>query len=740
MRASLRPLLRVALREPQRWRLLRICVRLLHHERAVLDELLSAMSKEMEGEETALVCLFVLFCRSGHVGEVAAFAKRSTGTASIAAATALADVGHKVVPQARLITTPLTKVLSKIPPAGDPEIARPLDAYETTIANLIAGVAPLIDVRLLIELLEYSDQGVSDLAQQALVKLGASVIDELSAMLPSLPVASKARAVRILTELGDRRVVDLVCDECSASPWSVTETGIAALAAFRGERALRTLLDVAVHGRNRALALAALTGFGQPGIDAILGTVRSEPGFAQDAARDVADTTGAQALPVLLEALDDPRRTMRASAEEGLEVLGPLATPALLQKLSDTSTTADVRIRAISLLAKARADEALPVLVEVAKTGVGLERLTAVEALGWFPYDQAAAAITRAGAASTDARLRRSAERAVRQAASIRSADEAIERGAQVFYQQSAVASGGEPAHPIDEWVDSLMSLHSPAWRPAPPPEPVREVGSEVHFSVTAPQRVAPKQTFILELWAHAERASSVLNRSLRLDPAHLRRILQVVGPAYLSTGIRLEVEISIPAFGVQDENSLSWGGAASNCTFAVTVAEGVPNGAHAGVITIRLETVRVAKVSFLIDVGEQPIEDAQDVTSYEQRALRWFASYASDDRNEVLARIQGMQKVIPELDVFFDVASLRSGEDWAQRIVEEIGSRDGLYLFWSPAAMRSKHVDREWRTAFDLKGIEGIDPVPLAAPSIAPPPPELASLHFNEWTLAFRK
>jgi hypothetical protein len=46
--------------------------------------------------------------------------------------------------------------------------------------------------------------------------------------------------------------------------------------------------------------------------------------------------------------------------------------------------------------------------------------------------------------------------------------------------------------------------------------------------------------------------------------------------------------------------------------------------------------------------------------------------------------------------------------------------------------------VEKEWRWALASRGIEFIDPVPLESPSDAPPPSELASLHFNDWVLAF--
>lgn len=86
------------------------------------------------------------------------------------------------------------------------------------------------------------------------------------------------------------------------------------------------------------------------------------------------------------------------------------------------------------------------------------------------------------------------------------------------------------------------------------------------------------------------------------------------------------------------------------------------------------------------------------------------------------------------------DVVSFRSGERWEQRLESEIVSRDVLYLFWSQAATQSPWVDREWRIAYKAKGLEGIDPVPLDPPETAPPPPELAALHFNEWTLQVRR
>jgi hypothetical protein len=109
------------------------------------------------------------------------------------------------------------------------------------------------------------------------------------------------------------------------------------------------------------------------------------------------------------------------------------------------------------------------------------------------------------------------------------------------------------------------------------------------------------------------------------------------------------------------------------------------------------------------------------------------FASYASEDREAVLERVAGVKAVARDLEIFIDVQDLRAGEHWQQRIEEELARRERLLLFWSARAQRSRWVDFEWRTAMRLKGAQAIDPVPLQDPRDAPPPPELAHLHFNE-------
>jgi hypothetical protein len=200
-------------------------------------------------------------------------------------------------------------------------------------------------------------------------------------------------------------------------------------------------------------------------------------------------------------------------------------------------------------------------------------------------------------------------------------------------------------------------------------------------------------------------------------------------------------VRLSIAGFTLTDStDTILWQGEIGNATFPVQVPSDATPGPHAGQVTFHIEGLQIAKLHFVVEVG--PREAAREALPVKEQRLRSaFASYASPDRDEVLARVQGMQKALPSLDVFLDVASLRSGDRWADRLTKEISDRDVFYLFWSAHASKSEWVEREWRTALQVRGIDYIDPVPLAPPAEVPPPPELADqLHFNDWVLAYMR
>lgn len=122
-----------------------------------------------------------------------------------------------------------------------------------------------------------------------------------------------------------------------------------------------------------------------------------------------------------------------------------------------------------------------------------------------------------------------------------------------------------------------------------------------------------------------------------------------------------------------------------------------------------------------------------RNVTVTREDVVSAFVSYASQDRSRVAAIIQGMKKARPDMDIFFDIESLRSGQKWEEALKSEISNRDILFLCWSKFARDSKWVDMEWRYALESKGEDCIEPIPIDSPDVCPPPVELQQKHFND-------
>jgi hypothetical protein len=264
-----------------------------------------------------------------------------------------------------------------------------------------------------------------------------------------------------------------------------------------------------------------------------------------------------------------------------------------------------------------------------------------------------------------------------------------------------------------------------------------------VHFTVSSPPTVQVAQTFIVYVWAHMERQrAEIARRAREVGPqSDTAPVLHPKGPFKIERGTTLFVRLRFPEFHVeQPEDAILWVGEIANASFEVAVPGQIGEGIKSGSVTVYWEGgLRIAKVPLQIKVVAESVSTApttQTVYPYS----RAFASYANEDRNEVLGRIQGMQKTAPSLKVFLDVASLRSGEDFEKKLLQVITENEILYLFWSAAAKRSSWVEKEWKCALNCRGEDFIDPVPLVSPEDVRPPEELGKKHFNDWTLAYQR
>ncbi len=265
-----------------------------------------------------------------------------------------------------------------------------------------------------------------------------------------------------------------------------------------------------------------------------------------------------------------------------------------------------------------------------------------------------------------------------------------------------------------------------------------------VHFSLVSPTVMKPGYRYALLVWAYLESQKSRVLQLTRETPNDPHPRIQTkaggagAGGVLLARGTRVTARIIFPAMTLMEaDDDIVWNGTPANASFSVLVPPTIEPGTHEGKILFLVEGLPVAKLHFVVTTGGKPGKK-RDVQTHTRIYRSAFASYSSEDRKDVLARIQGIQKAIPGFDIFLDVASLRAGDKWQERVAGEIKNCDVLYLFWSKTASESKYVDFEWRTALSLNGKERIDPVPLSPPGLVPPPKELNDLHFNDWTLAY--
>jgi hypothetical protein len=276
---------------------------------------------------------------------------------------------------------------------------------------------------------------------------------------------------------------------------------------------------------------------------------------------------------------------------------------------------------------------------------------------------------------------------------------------------------------------------------PPPPPLLTPARTDQVHFSVTAPLAMIASASYILSVWVHREEQRPEVIARAQAEQSGKEVRARSKGPFRVARGTILDVFLTLPKFTIDEPtDTICWEGTIGNATFTIRIPPNLALGLYPGKVHVRAEGVLVARLDFIVEVGQR--EAPCDVLpSREQCPRTAFASYASQDREAVLARVQGIQKVSPRLEIFLDVASLRSGQRWLERLRAAIISKDIFYLFWSLHASRSEWVEWEWRTALAARGVDYIDPVPLAPPEEVPPPRELADhLHFNDWVLAYMR
>jgi hypothetical protein len=190
----------------------------------------------------------------------------------------------------------------------------------------------------------------------------------------------------------------------------------------------------------------------------------------------------------------------------------------------------------------------------------------------------------------------------------------------------------------------------------------------------------------------------------------------------------------------------LIWRGNPEAVQFGVRVPKDAVDDEVIGTIHVSQNTVPLGHIKFLLRIesidGSVSEENQQsEMTNTWKRYEYAFISYASEDRPEVLKRVQMLSRL--HIDYFQDVLTLEPGERWQKSIYKSIDRSDVFFLFWSTAARDSEWVMKEVRYALEKKGTDKlaapeIVPVIIEGPPPVPPPDELKDIHFNDTFIYF--
>lgn len=282
---------------------------------------------------------------------------------------------------------------------------------------------------------------------------------------------------------------------------------------------------------------------------------------------------------------------------------------------------------------------------------------------------------------------------------------------------------------PADDAIAQLEHLYrtgSAAPIPKnPPPAPTLD---QFHISAVTPRSVSAGNYGIVDVVLYEDAFRGVIDQILA-EQEHGGK--ETLGGAHAAAkGTPIRVVLSSPDVTIDEpEETQVWQGKYLRFSFDFAVPEEYTKKQVLLRAAVYFADVPATRLRILIDLaapaGQQPAIARRDIRSA-------FMSYATAEREKVIRIMQGIQQVRPDLDLFLDVDSLRSGEDWKARLHAEIDRRDVLYLCWSRAAKNSPYVEMEWQYALARKGIDCVEPIPLEPAENCPPPSELAELHFN--------
>ena len=265
----------------------------------------------------------------------------------------------------------------------------------------------------------------------------------------------------------------------------------------------------------------------------------------------------------------------------------------------------------------------------------------------------------------------------------------------------------------------------------------------EIDISVYTSPTVKPAEPLMVQVWLHQPKLiEEVEEAALNYDfEATIRgkKSLLLVAPK----GTEFTLQLTCSQIGYEKAINTIWNGQKMCETFMVNIPEDISKSALFMTVEVYQGGLPIGNINFKMKVvpSNYPTNvDKKETIGRSKKYEKAFISYSSNDREEVLARVQGI-KLTDKYDIFQDVISLEEGDRWQPRIYQEIERSDVFFLFWSEAARDSEWVRKELEYALKCKeGVEENNPKiqPVVLPPMVDPPKSLGYMHFNDSIVQF--
>lgn len=277
----------------------------------------------------------------------------------------------------------------------------------------------------------------------------------------------------------------------------------------------------------------------------------------------------------------------------------------------------------------------------------------------------------------------------------------------------------GPPMEKAAAWVSTVFGR---AFRQKP-----------VFIGASAPYGVQPGATFVARLYAYVEEFQGKVEDVLN-SLAPTSKSISGLRQCRWRIGERVRVVASGEKVVCDDPVAeIEWNGAYVIVDFCFRVqsdASVEPQDNAVLVFRVDIASTTVATIRMEVCIRERCSERVVRTTT--ESARTGFASYATQDRGEVLGRVSSIEQSAGIL-VFVDCLDLHATQEWQPILEREIIDRDVFLLFWSKYASASRWVNWEWHTALQKKGTDRMEIHSLQSADQVPPPPELAHLNFGD-------